>query len=450
MSIPFGTPFAQLARFCDCAALRDVASCAAVKEHKPPLTEKDIVCLGHLKQVFALLDGLHDSGCARDRAGNRQLHFDEYVKLVLLYVWNPAIQSMHDLQQAVGLPNVAKALGVKRFSAGSFSESVRLFDPEQLKPIIAELSGKLTPNARDPRLAQLKHTLTLVDGTVLTALTRLAKSAVGAEARYNTARDGRAVYGWRLHTQLDLQTFFPHRIQRTGARNAGDTRETNVLRRMLEPGRCYVNDGGYADRKLFDHIHAIGSSYVTRVREDSVFEVAQERLLSDEALAAGVVRDAVVTPGGQGAAPMNHPVRTISVQVQPHPRRTRRNPRKQSDLIVLYTDLLDLTPELVALIYLYRYTVELFFRILKQLLGMRHLISQREEGIDIQIYCALIVCLLIQLISGKKPNKAMRNLIGWYLVGLATVQDVVMFLNRPDNTGVKLRAKEALWKKLGY
>jgi hypothetical protein len=427
-----------------------------VTEHKAPLTEKDILCLGHLKRVFTLLDGLRDVGCERDRAGNRRLHFDDYVKLVLLYTWNPAIQSMRDLREAVGLPNVAKALEIKRFSVGSFSESVRLFDPELLKPVIAELAGRLAPDAKDPRLGQLKHALTLVDGTVLTALTRLAKSAAGLDARYNTARDGRAVYGWRLHTQLDLQTFFPHRIDRTGAHNAGPTRENNVLRRTLEAGRCYVNDGGYADRTLFDDVHAVGSSYVTRVREDGVFEVTEERLLSQAALDAGVVRDAIVKLGGRAAEPMNHTVRIVGVQVEPHPRRTRRahnGARKGTrctDLLVIATDLLGLEAELVALIYRYRYTVELFFRILKQLLGMRHLISEREEGIDIQVYCTLIVCLLIQLISGKKPDKAMRNIVGWYLVGLATTDDLVAFINRPDNTGVKLRAKEALWKKLGY
>jgi Transposase DDE domain len=429
--------------------------CAVVKEHNAALGEKDIVCLGHLKRVFTLLDRLREVGCERDRAGNRRLHFDDYVKLVLLYVWNPAIQSMHDLQQAVGLPRIAKALGVKRFSAGSFSESVRLFDPEQIKPILAELAAQLVPDAKDPRLGQLKHALTLVDGTVLTALTRLAKAAVGVDARYNTVRDGRAVYGWRLHTQLDLQSFFPHRIDRTGARNAGDTRENNVLRRTLQEGRCYVSDGGYADRTLFDEIHAIGSSYVTRVREDSVFEVTQERLLSDQALKAGVVRDALVKLGTETAEPMNHTVRIVAVQVEPHPRQTRRTHNqarkgtRYSDLLVIATDLLDLDAELVALIYRYRYTVELFFGILKQLLGMRHLISQRQQGIDIQVYCALIVCLLIQLISGKKPNKAMRNIVGWYLVGLATPDDLITFINRPDNTGVKLRAKQALWKKLG-
>jgi hypothetical protein len=227
------------------------------------LTEKDIRCLGHLKRVFPLLDKLHEVGCQRDKAGNRLLFFDDYVKLFLLYTWNPLLESLHDLQQAAALPNVAKALGVRRFSAGSFSESVRVFDPEQLKPILAELAAQLTPYAQDPRLGELKHVLTLVDGTVLSALTRLAKAAVGAEARYNTSRDGRAVYGWRLHTQLDLATFSPHRIDRTGARNAKENRENNVLRRTLEAGRCYVGDGTYADQALFDDPGAPGPAAVT-------------------------------------------------------------------------------------------------------------------------------------------------------------------------------------------
>jgi hypothetical protein len=256
------------------------------------------------------------------------------------------------------------------------------------------------------------------------------------------------VYGWRLHTQLDLATFSPRRIDRTGAKNAGESREHNVLRRNLEAGRCYVNDGGYADQSLFDDVVDADSSYVTRIRQDSVFTVIEERLLSDEALAAGVVRDARVTLGSQGGG--RHPVRVVAVQVEPHPRRTRRDPRKQSDLILLATCLIDLPPELIALIYLYRYTIELFFRIFKQLLGLRHLLSQREEGIDIQVYCTAIVCLLVCLMTGTRPTRSNRDMIGWYLIGLASREELLSHLSRPDNTGVKKRAKEDLWKKLGY
>jgi len=104
----------------------------------------------------------------------------------------------------------------------------------------------------------------------------------------------------------------------------------------------------------------------------------------------------------------------------------------------------------VALVYLYRYTVELFFRVFKQLLGMRHLLSQRPNGIDIQVHCTLIVCLLICLMTGKRPTKSNRSMIGWYLIGLATERELIDHLNRPDNTGIKKRAKDELWKKLGY
>lgn len=417
-------------------------------EHEP-LKQKDIHCLGHLKRVFELLDKLHDVGCARDTAHNRRLFFDDYVKLVLLHAWNPLIESVRDLQQAAALPKVAKALGVGRFSAASFSESVRVFDPDQLRPILAELAAQLTPCPKDPRLAEFKKALTLVDGTVIVGLTRLVRSAIGIEGRCSTSRDGNPVYGWRLHTQFDLATFSPHRMDRTGACNAKGSRENNVLRRTLEAGRCYVGDCTYADRSLFDDVVHAQSSYVMRAAENSVFEVLEERLLSQEALDAGVVRDAIVTLNGAGTTPTDHPVRRVEIQVEPHPRRTR-SATKQTDRIILYTDLTELAAQLIALIYQYRYTVELFFRIFKQLLGMRHLLSQREEGIDIQILCTLIVCVVLQLISGKKPNKPMRNIVGWYLIGLADEQDVIDFLNKPDNTGVKKRAQAELRKKLGY
>jgi hypothetical protein len=415
------------------------------------LQKKDIVGLGYLQRLFPLLEKLHDAGCARDKAGNRELHFDQYCKLVLLYIWNPVLGSIGGLQQALGLDSVAKAVGIKRFSAGSFSESPRVFDPELLKPIIAELAGKLSGQMPDARLQDFEHVLTLVDGTVLRGMVGLAKAAcIGAVKgephpnRYITLKDGRGDYGWRLHMQLDLKTFSPSRIDRTGARNAGDARENNVLRRTLEAGRCYVGDGGYNDRSLFDDINDAASSYVIRIAENSTFEVIEERLLSQQALDAGVVRDALITSSTSD----RHQIRRVEVQVAPHPHR-RRGGTWQSERIILYTNLLDLPAELVALIYSYRYTVELFFRVFKQLLGVRHLLSYREEGMDIQIYCTVLACILIQLISGKKPSIAMRRMVGWYLLGVASEAEMLAFLHKPDNKGVKLRAKEELWKKLG-
>jgi hypothetical protein len=288
---------------------------------------------------------------------------------------------------------------------------------------------------------------------MLAALPKLAQAAA-LGTRYAGGSDGRDRYAWRLHTQLELKLPYPLRIDVTGAGRSGDNRENQVLRQSLQAGRCYVTDAGYVDYGLFDEIVNIGSSYVCRVREDSAFSVLEERELSREALAAGIVRDVIVRPGGKNALPRQRPVRILVIQVTPRPRRTRRAEgvkvgTRSSDLLVIATNLLDLSAELVALIYRQRYAVELFFRFLKGLLGMRHLLSQREAGVEIQSYCTIIACLLINLWTGRKPNKRMVEMIGWYLIGLASEQDVIDFLNKPDNTGVKKRAKDELWKKLG-
>ena len=135
-------------------------------EPKQKLTADDIVCLGHLKKVFPLLDKLKEVGCDRDTAGNRRLFFSDYCKLMLLYAWNPLLRSIRDLQNAVSLPRVARAMGVERFSLGSFSESCRVFKPQLLKDVIQELAGEARTLPADPRLSDLNLALTLVDGTV--------------------------------------------------------------------------------------------------------------------------------------------------------------------------------------------------------------------------------------------------------------------------------------------
>lgn len=420
-----------------------------------PLKDTEVQGLKHFHRLLPLLERLKDVGCQRDTAGNRKLFFDDYAKLVLLYLWNPLIGSMRMLQQAAQLPKVIKALGIRRFSLGSFSEAPAVFEPERLKEVIEELAGELRPLSQNPKLSELKAAVTLADSTVLSGLAGLAGAAVHCTG-YCTTRDGRELHGWRLHLQLDLKSFSPCRAIVTGAANAGPIREHNVLKANLEAGRCYVGDCAYGDRHLLDQIVAADSSYVMRVREDTLFSVIEERELSQAALDAGVVRDAIVRLGGEDAPEMSHTLRLVQVQVNAQPRRTRKakagvlKGKRCSDRLLLISDMTDLEAERVALIYQQRYSVELFFRFFKQILGLRHLISQRPEGVEIQVYCAIIACLVIQLQTGRKPDKATAAMMGWFFLGLASEQDVVDHLNRPDNKGVKLRAKEELWKKLGY
>lgn len=407
-----------------------------------PITEDQLRGLKYFKRLSPLLDRLHEVGTARDQAGNRRLFFDQYCKLVLLYLFNPLINSMRMLRESLSLNKAARAVGVPRFSLGSFSEASAVFDPQALKEVIRELAGELQPLALDPRLKDLKHVITLADATILTALPRLVSTI------YNRGKNGKPMHGWRLHTHLVLSSPVPELIERTSAQGASSS-ERRHLREHLEAGRCYVLDRGFHQAALLNDIHAAGSTYACRARDNIDPVVIEERALSQQALDAGVIRDALVSISRGSPEPSNHPVRLVAMAGTPHPKRVRGGTKPSDGTVLILTNLLEEPPELIGLIFRYRWTIELFFRLLKQILGCRHLLSQRPEGIDIQIYCAVIAVMLIHLQIGKKPNKAMVFVLGMYLAGWASEQEVLAMLNRPDNTGVKLAAKNELWKKLG-
>ena len=128
---------------------------------KPKINERDITGLKYFDQLAPLLERLHNDGCERDRAGNRELHYDQYCMLLLLYLFNPIVTSLRGVQQASELKKVQKKLGCKRAALGSLSEATSVFDADRLKEIIAELGDQLQPLAQDKRLRDIQQTITL-------------------------------------------------------------------------------------------------------------------------------------------------------------------------------------------------------------------------------------------------------------------------------------------------
>jgi hypothetical protein len=402
-------------------------------EKRKDVRAEQLTGFKYFDRLTSLFERLQKVGCERDRAGNRTLHFDQYCSLVLLYLFNPVVVSLRSLQQASGLTKVQKKLGCARASLGSLSESSHVFDPELLKEIIAELGAQLQPIAADRRLAEIRDTVTLVDGTLLKALPRIA------EAMWLSTRTGTKHHAWRLHAQFELDKHVPVRMDLTNGRNSGESDEKNVLREHLQADRCYVMDRWYAQFTLFNDIHRAQSSYVCRVRDNSVFEVLEERLLSPEAIEANVASDQVVRLGlsKKEAAQPDHPVRLIMVRIEPHEKRSNRKGNTgagpSDGILRIATNLLDVPAEIVALLYGYRYTIELFFRFFKHVLGCRHLLSDDRHGIEIQTYSAIIACMLISLTTGRKPTLRTYEMICYYFTGLADEDELLAHLAKLKN-----------------
>ena len=397
-------------------------------KRREEVREPDVKGLKYFDKLAPLLERLHDDACARDKAGNRELHYDQYCLLILLYLFNPIVSSLRSLQQASELTKVQKRLGCGRASLGSLSEAASVFDPERLKEIIAELSAELVPLARNSRLKDVP-TLTAVDGSLLAALPRMMKASLLKQ------QTGKGLMKWRLHTQFEVERCVPRRIDIT-PNGGGEHDERAVLATTLEPDTTYVTDRGYLKYKLFNAIVAAGSSYVCRTHDDISFEVVEERPLTDADRAAGVIRDVVVRLA-QDRGPEhrpNHSVRLVFVQTTPHEKASHRKGNTgagpSDGILRLATNLLDVPAEIIALIYRYRWTIEIFFRFFKHLLGCRHLLSRTQRGIEIQTYCAIIACLLISLWTGRKPTLRTSEMVCYYFCGLASEEELIAHLNR--------------------
>ena len=407
--------------------LRMLSGMAARRANK--LRESDIIGLKYFDRLIPLLERLHDVSTQRDRAGNRQLFFDQYCAYILLFLFNPIVTSLRGIQQASELKKVQKKLGCPRASLGSLSEAVEVFDPEPVKQIASELAGQLQPLSNDRQFPEVRHLITAVDGTVVKTLARIVQAAY-----LRSPTDGRSMSAWRLHTHFEVERGLPVRIDVTGASNEGGNDERAVLREALQVDRCYVMDRGYAQFSLFNAIVAAGSSYVCRVRDNSVYEIVEQRPLSADAVAAQVQFDAVVQMGQdrQGEDRPGHPMRLIFIQTTPHQKRGKTGggslgPRSDGVLRIA-TNLLDVPAEVIGFIYQRRWTIEIFFRFLKHILGCRHLLSTDPVGVEIQAYCAIIACLLIALWTGKQPTKRTYEMICFYFIGWADEEELLAHL----------------------
>ena len=394
---------------------------------REPLNQSNIQGLKYSKLIRNLLKSLHDhADCP-----NRRLHYDQLGALIIMQYFNPVLTSLRSVQQASGLRNVQRKLGVRRTSLGSLSESSRVFEPTLLKEIVEELAGRTAAVDAPARPAGLAKELDViaVDGSLIEALPRMAWALW-------LDKEHRAV---KLHLEFDLLRGVPKRDVMTD----GNANEKQVLRDQLEADKLYVLDAGYRNYEFFETIIQAGSSFVVRLQDNAVYKTLEERPLTEADRKSGILFDRVVRLGSKAKRDeLSAPVRVVKVHVvnPPHQGLARRRSKVSSKKtfrhrpteydLYLVTDRLDLLAETIALLYRYPWTIELFFRWFKCVLKFNHLLFESQRGIEILVYCALIASLLITLWTGRKPTKRTLEMVQLYFQGWAELDELEAHIAR--------------------
>lgn len=327
----------------------------------------------------------------------------DYLSAFLFGLLNPVVRTMRGVCAATQLPRVQEQICGRPVSLASFSEAQALVDPQLLAEVFGQLSAEVADQPATPRDARRWF---VQDGSLFEALPRMHWAL--------WRRQGTTQAQVRLHLSLDLASASPARAVVT----PGKTCERAVWRTQWQRGDAYVADTYFGeDYRLFWLLDHKAVSFVVRLRDEALIQVEQELPLSAADRSAGVVRTASVRLG----APQRRSMRVRLVTVQ-----------TPGGVLLLVTNLgaEELSAADVALLYKQRWHIELFFRWIKCLFGCRHWLAESAPGAALQLYLALIAALLLQLYTGTRPNRRMFELIQFYLLGVATLDDLCAGLDR--------------------
>ena len=195
----------------------------------------------------------------------------------------------------------------------------------------------------------------------------------------------------KLNLALELKGNIPAFFQISEGK-AHDIHFLDFLK--FEVGAYYIMDRGYVDFGRLYKIHKSDAFFVTRAKENFSFK----RLYSNKAdRSRGIICDQVVRLRGYKAA-KDYPEKL---------RRIKYYDRETGCAYVFLTNDFNLPALTVALLYKYRWQIELFFKWVKQHLSIESFWGRSENAVKTQICIALCAYLLVAIL--KKKLRIKRN-----------------------------------------
>ncbi len=218
-------------------------------------------------------------------------------------------------------------------------------------------------------------------------------------------KTGKKKGGIKVHTVVNADEIVPDLVWFSEAK----THDHNFLEKLkCDENTVYVFDKGYNDYKAFGHFTAQKTGFVTRIKDNASY-LKIEELDIGSYIHSGVLKDEIVeieVKNGKETSKLT--LRKVTFY-------DRQNKREFEFL----TNLFEMRADLIAALYKIRWQIELLFKQLKQNFPLKYFLGDNENAIKIQIYCVLIVNLLLAVIKKRlKRNWAFSNLVSFCKIHL--------------------------------
>jgi len=282
--------------------------------------------------------------------------------------------------------------------------------------VFEELFYKLLGNFRNAGMIgnhkhrfRFKKRLLTLDSTVISLCLDL----------FPWAEFRRAKGGVKLHVLLDNADYMPKFVHVTEAKQ----HDVNTAWMLdFKPGTIIVMDRAYNDYSLFAEWTVKGVFFVTRMKENALYDVVENRVPPQN---SNVFVDQIIRlTGFYSEIKCPHLLRRVEVW-DPENRR----------IIVLLTNHLEFGATTISAIYKERWQIEIFFKTLKQNLKIKSFVGTTENALLIQIWTALIALLILKWLHYiSKAGLSFSVLASMLRLNLFTYRDLYDWLDDPFNT----------------
>ena len=256
---------------------------------------------------------------------------------------------------------------------------------------------------------RFKNKLVSLDSTVIDLCLSL----------YDWAKFRRTKGAVKLHLVLDHDGYLPC----FGIITDGKVADVKAAHQMhFASGTIVVDDRGYNDYRLFAQWTDAGVYFVTRMKDNALFEVVEER---EPPQNRGILTDQIIRLTGPGA---KHKCPNLL-------RRVEAVREDTGDILVFLTNHQSLGASTIAAIYKDRWQIELFFKALKQNLKIKTFVGTSANAVKTQIWTALISMLLLRYLQlSSRFGWSLANLVALLRMNLFTHRDLMAWLDQPFAT----------------
>jgi hypothetical protein len=259
----------------------------------------------------------------------------------------------------------------------------------------------------------LKKQVKIFDSTTIS----LFKDIMGCVGR--NPKSGKRKGGIKVHTVVNADEIVPSLVWFSEAK----THDHNFLEKLeCDENTIYVFDKGYNDYKAFEHFTIQKTGFVTRIKDNASYQNI-EKLDVGERIHNGVLEDEII----EIDVKKGNEISKLKL------RKVRFYDRVNKREFEFLTNLFDLQADLIAALYKIRWQIELLFKQLKQNFPLKYFLGDNENAIKIQIYCVLIVTLLLSVVKKKlKRSWAFSNLVSFCKIHLFNYINLMKFLENPE------------------